>query len=85
LSKGALIFLGHWQFNKKNGFGIRIISKNCMYRGEYMNDKKHGRGKLVFEDKRELEANFVEGEIDEENVTIRYPNKVIFKGEIKNM
>jgi len=56
-----------------------------MYRGEYMNDKKHGRGKLVFEDKRELEANFVEGEIDEENVTIRYPNKVIFKGEIKNM
>lgn len=60
------------------------MNTKCEYRGLYLNNTKHGKGSIVYSDGHKVEAMFNSGKFDEENVTIKYPNGVIYKGEIEN-
>ena len=50
----------------------------------YLNNIKHGKGCLIYQDGHKVEGIFNNGNMDEENVTINYPNGVVYKGEIEN-
>ena len=40
--------MGSFLNNKKNGIGILYQNKNILYKGLWLNDTKHGEGKLYY-------------------------------------
>lgn len=50
-----------------------------------MNNHKNGNGMLHIDDELQVQGIFQHGKLNEEYVTIQFPNKVVYKGEISNM
>lgn len=52
-------YYGEWNsLGKKEGFGIKIFSNGNFYFGTFKNDKMHGLGLFIFEDKAISNSNF---------------------------
>lgn len=40
------IFKGNWKKDKQEGFGEEVWPDNAVYKGQYTNGKKHGKGRF---------------------------------------
>ena len=56
-------YSGEWSpTGKRHGFGkCMITATSCFYEGYWKEDKPHGRGRLIMEDKTVIEGTFIDG------------------------
>ena len=63
-------YIGDFVDSKKEGFG-ELDTPKAYYRGEFKNNKFHGRGRIrIKEDESEIEGVFRNGEIEKENTNV---------------
>ena len=43
-------YSGHWEGDKREGWGVCILKSGDKFSGSYRHDKMHGRGKYWFYD-----------------------------------
>ena len=69
-------YIGDFVGSKRDGYG-ELETEKAYYRGEFKNDKFHGRGKIKLkEDDSEFEGIFRNGEIEKENTNVLCGGKV---------
>lgn len=51
-------YVGMWSNNKKNGPGIFYYSSGAVYQGNFLNDLRHGKGKIVFHGGSSIEESY---------------------------
>ena len=52
-----------WKDNKINGIGeYHYPGDTRVFKGEYKNDKKHGKGVIEWSDGRKFVGNFIDGQ-----------------------
>ncbi|GLC42459.1 hypothetical protein PLESTF_000814700 [Pleodorina starrii] len=64
----------------RQGKGTYTWSNGAIYTGEYVDNKKHGKGKMVFPDKGVYDGDWVE-DVMQGSGTFTYPSGDVYQGE----
>jgi hypothetical protein len=59
---GHLIYSGYWAYGVREGEGTEYLEQG-IYTGSFLNDQKHGKGKLVYTNGAVYEGDWVKGQI----------------------
>lgn len=80
-----MIYFGPWLKGKRTGIGSHTQIKSSVYRGEFLNDMYHGKGKLQFTTGpiKVMEGTWKDGELEGDKCMIEYENGDKYFGSVK--
>ena len=68
----------------RHGWGVQVgDSGTTLYEGFWMFDEMHGKGRLITEDGKVMQGDWVSGKL-QGTATICYPNGDIFNGSVSD-
>lgn len=82
IEKGDLIFEGHWEDYKLNGFGKVTTERGDVYVGDVVDGVFEGNGLIIYSKGQKYEGQFKNGKRDGLGKNT-WPNGDIFEGEFK--
>ena len=53
-------YLGSYANGKRQGIGTYTWKNKTKYIGTQLNDMMHGKGRIIYEDRQQIEVNFLE-------------------------
>jgi hypothetical protein len=75
---------GNWEDNMKKGLGTSILlATNTKYVGYFLNNNKHGKGKVICQNKSSYDGDWVDNKRKGYG-RATYPDKSVYEGEWVN-
>ena len=85
--ENEMTFIGEGEYKNKYFYGkVKLLDENheLIYEGDYVNGKKEGNGKIVYQNGKYYIGEFKEGERNGNGTLFDNDNSIIYEGQFKN-